>query len=176
MLVGATKMREISGMAGATVECHLANLLQMPICIPGGGATRKRVFGLVAVSLSYAGCVQGVCTRYTSRYEAATSTRHGDPLSPLLFILAAKFLQTYLNNAMQLGRLQPPNVRLLCPDYPVLQYADDTLIVIKACHNQLAHLKDLMDILLPLLGLESIIRNPPWSLSMCLMLWYMKCL
>lgn len=50
MLVGATKMREISGMAGATVECHLAILLQMPICIPGGGATRKRVFGLVAVS------------------------------------------------------------------------------------------------------------------------------
>lgn len=69
-------------------------------------------------------------------FKCKRGVRQGDPLSPLLFVRAADFLQTILNNAMHLGLLQNPIVRVSCPEFPVLQYANDTLIVCKACPTQ----------------------------------------
>jgi hypothetical protein len=61
-----------------------------------------------------------------------------------LFVLAADFLETILNNAMNQGQLTRPIPCTACPDFPVIQYADDTLVVMKADANQLIFLKALL--------------------------------
>src|SRR4051812_34635418 len=70
--------------------------------------------------------------------------RQGDPLSPLLFVLAADLLQSILNKAMNLGLLSLPIEGMFCPDFPVVQYADDTLLILKADSEQLLCLKALL--------------------------------
>ena len=70
--------------------------------------------------------------------------RQGDPLSPLLFVLAADTLQSLLNSAQRNGLMHLPLVLQHTDDFPVLQYADDTLIFMEGCHNQLAALKSLL--------------------------------
>jgi hypothetical protein len=52
----------------------------------------------------------------------------GDPLSPLLFVLTADLLQSILNHERNLGRLNLPIHLEHTQDFPILQYADDTLI------------------------------------------------
>jgi hypothetical protein len=58
--------------------------------------------------------------------------RQGDPLSPLLFVLAADLLQAVLNKAMSQGIIKAPLNGMACHDFPMIQYADDTLVVLKA--------------------------------------------
>lgn len=45
--------------------------------------------------------------------KSRKGVRQGDPLSPLLFVLATGFLQTILNNAMNRDCIHPPQVQLL---------------------------------------------------------------
>ena len=70
--------------------------------------------------------------------------RQGDPLSPLLFVLTADLLQSVINKAKDQGIL-----KLLIPlrytnDFPIVQYADDTLLIMEACSRQLLALKALL--------------------------------
>jgi len=57
--------------------------------------------------------------------------RQGDPLSPLLFVLAADLLQSIVNKAVQLNLLKLP-IPAPSQDFPIIQYADDTLIILEA--------------------------------------------
>jgi hypothetical protein len=57
-------------------------------------------------------------------------------LSPLLFVLAADLLQSILNKAFQQGNLQLPINCPSCPDFPIIQYADDSLVVMQADARQ----------------------------------------
>jgi hypothetical protein len=79
------------------------------------------------------------------KFYCKRGVRQGDPLSPLLFVLAADFLQSLLNKAMIQGLLSPPLHCPACPDFPVIQYADDTLIILQAEAPQLICLKAILN-------------------------------
>jgi hypothetical protein len=70
--------------------------------------------------------------------------RQGDPLSPLLFVVTAELLQIIINYAWQEGVLHLPINNSYGQDYPILQYADDTLIIVPADMEQLDNLKDIL--------------------------------
>ena len=63
--------------------------------------------------------------------------RQGDPLSPLLFVLAADLLQSILNQVKDRGIVNLPIELNHTSDFPIVQYADDTLIIMQASATQL---------------------------------------
>lgn len=71
--------------------------------------------------------------------------RQGDPLSPLLFVLAADFLQSLINKGKDLGLLKLPIPLTSTNDFPIVQYADDTLIIMEGDPNQLIFLKSVLN-------------------------------
>jgi hypothetical protein len=78
------------------------------------------------------------------KFYCKRGVRQGDPLSPLLFVLAADLLQVVLNKAMSQGIIRAPINGMACPDFHVIQYADDTLVVLKANARELICLKALL--------------------------------
>ena len=74
-------------------------------------------------------------------FHCKLGVRQGNPLSPLLFVMAADFLQTILNAAKQQGILSLPVDLPHDQDFPILQYADDTLIFMQGNARQLFFLK-----------------------------------
>lgn len=70
--------------------------------------------------------------------------RQDHPLSPLLFVLAADLLQSILNKACQLGVLMLPIPLQHTSDFPIVQYADDTLLIMEASAQQLIALKGIL--------------------------------
>lgn len=77
-------------------------------------------------------------------FECRRGVRQGDPLSPLLFVLAADLLQSVVNKANSLGVLKHPLGDSFEGDYPIVQYADDTLLIMPADARQLMALKALL--------------------------------
>jgi hypothetical protein len=88
------------------------------------------------------------------KFYCKRGVRQGYPLSPLLFVLAADFLQSLLNKAMMQGLLSPPLHSPACPDFPVIQYADDTLIILQAKAPQLICLKAILNTFADSTGLK----------------------
>jgi len=68
----------------------------------------------------------------------------GDHVSPLLFVLVADLLQSVLNEAMHQDLISPSIHNQACLDFPVIQYADDTILVLPADARQLSHVKNLI--------------------------------
>jgi hypothetical protein len=78
------------------------------------------------------------------RFQCKRGVRQGDPLSPLLFVLAADYLQELINRAKQIGLLKLPIPMQDDQDFPVIQYADDTLIIMEGDPRQLFFLKTVL--------------------------------
>lgn len=77
-------------------------------------------------------------------FKCKRGVRQGDPLSPLLFVLAADLLQSIINKAWQEGVLNHPLSNEFEDFYPIVQYADDTLLILPADARQLFILKGLL--------------------------------
>jgi len=71
------------------------------------------------------------------RFHCKRGVKQGDTLSPLFFVLAADFLQVLVNKAKDLGLLKLPIPLESDTDFPIIQYADDTLIIMEGEPRQL---------------------------------------
>jgi hypothetical protein len=87
------------------------------------------------------------------KFPCRRGVRQGDPLSPILFVEGADLLQTLVNQLAQLGVLVPP-LPIPGTDFPIVQYADDTLLIMQACPTQLLALKDLLQTFASATGLR----------------------
>jgi hypothetical protein len=69
--------------------------------------------------------------------------RQGDPLSPILYVLGSDLLQTVVNDLLQERRISLP-IEINDPSFPIVQYADDTLLILRADLSQIFALKDVL--------------------------------
>lgn len=76
-------------------------------------------------------------------FKCLRGVKQGDPISPLLFVLVADLLQSMINKAPEIGILSLPIPQ---PDtkFPIIQYADDTLIIMKASQKEIFCLKGIL--------------------------------
>jgi hypothetical protein len=78
-------------------------------------------------------------------FRCIRGVRQGDPLSPLLFSIAADLLQCAINKEYEIGNLHPPFPQRSENPFPIIQYADDTIIIMQGCDSQLTILKDILN-------------------------------
>jgi energy-converting hydrogenase Eha subunit F len=95
---------------------------------------------LILSSGSSAVLLNGVPEKF---FKCKRGVRQGDPLSPLLFVLAAELLQVLINKVVDIDLLKKP-IPQLSDDFPIVQYADDTLLLLQADARQLVFLKSLL--------------------------------
>jgi hypothetical protein len=77
-------------------------------------------------------------------FKCKRGVRQGDPLSPLLFVLAADLLQSIVNKAWLMGVLTHPISDNFGGDFPILQYADDTLLILPRDARTIFNLKGIL--------------------------------
>jgi retron-type reverse transcriptase len=80
---------------------------------------------LILSSTSFSVLLNGVPGK---PFKCKRGVRQGDPLSPLLFVIAADLLQFVVNSAIAEGLYFTHWIMILGGDYPIVQYADDTLL------------------------------------------------
>jgi hypothetical protein len=78
--------------------------------------------------------------------------RQGDPLSPLLFVEGADLLQSLVNQAYDDGSLSAPI--LVRGKYPIIQYADHTIIVLPAIQSELEKFREILQNYAAFFGLK----------------------
>jgi hypothetical protein len=80
--------------------------------------------------------------------------RQEDSFSPLLFVLAADLLQSLVNEAFQRQLISLPLCSSYGQDYPIVQYADDTFIIMLAVAKELFFFKCLLQSFAASIGLK----------------------
>jgi hypothetical protein len=87
-------------------------------------------------------------------FKCKRGVRQGDPLSPLLFVMATDLLQSIINKGYNMNLLKHPLSKDYGQDYPILQYVNDTLILLPADACQLFTLKGLLQSFSDSIGLK----------------------
>ena len=77
-------------------------------------------------------------------FHCRRGVKQGGRLSPLLFVLATNLHQSIINKAKNPRLLNFPIPLSYNDDFPIIQYTDDTLLVMEACGRQLWTLKALL--------------------------------
>jgi hypothetical protein len=77
------------------------------------------------------------------RFKCKRGVRQGDPCSSLRFVLAVELLQYIVNDAHNNNNLSMP-IPHATNDFPIVQYADDTIRIVPAERDQILHLKGLL--------------------------------
>jgi hypothetical protein len=65
------------------------------------------------------------------QFVCKRGVRQGDPLSPLLYLFGSDLLQTVVNDMVRQGIISRP-IETNDMDFPIIQYADDTLLIMPA--------------------------------------------
>jgi hypothetical protein len=99
------------------------------------------------------------------KFACKRGVRQGDPLSPLLYVAGGDLLQSMVNKACVRGDFSLP-LPIPGADFPIVQYADGTLIILEACERQLLVLKKLLHDFSRATGLRVNYSNPILCLSM----------
>jgi hypothetical protein len=87
-------------------------------------------------------------------FHCRWGVRQGDPMSPLLFVLVADFLQATVNKVMTNEILKLPIDVGCTNDFLIIQYDDDTLLIMEACPRPLIALKALLNTFAESTGLK----------------------
>jgi hypothetical protein len=90
----------------------------------------------------------------SKKFHCTRGVRQDDALSPLLFVLAADLLQSLINKAKEMGLLRLPINVGYTSDFPIVQYADDTLLIMETCPQQLFVLKAILNTFADSIGLK----------------------
>jgi hypothetical protein len=80
--------------------------------------------------------------------------RQEDPMSPLLFVMAANLLQCIINKAHQQGLFHLPIPARDETGYPIIKYADDTIMIMMASQRELRSLKAPLETFAQSIGLR----------------------
>jgi hypothetical protein len=88
------------------------------------------------------------------QFHCKRGVRQGDPFSPLLFVLGADLLQSIINVEALLGNFTHPLGSDFGRDFHIIQYADDTLVILPADCCQLTHLREVLQTFASSMGLK----------------------
>jgi hypothetical protein len=75
------------------------------------------------------------------QFVCKRGVRQGDPLSPLYYLLGSDLLQSVINQLASQGEISKP-IETSDPDFPIIQYADDTLLIMHADRRQIIALRE----------------------------------
>lgn len=77
-------------------------------------------------------------------FHMQTRSETRGPRLCTLFVLAADLLRSLLNDDKRQGLLRSPILLIHSQDFPILQYTDDTLIIMEGCPSQLQTFKHIL--------------------------------
>jgi hypothetical protein len=78
----------------------------------------------------------------SKQFHCKRCVRQGDPLLATFYVLGSDLLQDLVNDLLQQGLISLP-ISTRVPDFPIIQYAVDTLLILPAELDQLMALKNM---------------------------------
>ncbi|XP_073358095.1 uncharacterized protein [Aegilops tauschii subsp. strangulata] len=128
----------LNGVPGRKFQCKCVEIMQHMGFDDKCLGWMETIFGSGVSSV----LLNGVPGR---KFQCKCGVRQGDPLSPLIFVLAADLLQAAVNDAFARRLIDLPIPCNRGSDFPVVQYADDTILVMPAYPNLATRMKTILE-------------------------------